>query len=49
MLWTVAVVLIVMWALGMLGGYALGGKLHVLLIIALIVVVTQFLRGRRVE
>jgi len=48
MLLTIAVVLIAMWALGMLGGYALGGMLHLLLVIALIVVVMRFLTGRRV-
>lgn len=48
MLWTIAVILLIMWALGMLTGYALGGLVHVLLVIALIVVVFQFLSGRRV-
>lgn len=48
MLWTIAVILIIMWALGMLTGYAMGGLVHVLLVIALIVVVFQFLSGRRV-
>lgn len=48
MLWTIAIILIIMWALGMLTGYAMGGLVHVLLVIALIVVVFQFLSGRRV-
>ena len=48
MLWTIAVVLIAMWALGLLGGYAFGGVIHLLLVVALIVVVIQFLSGRRV-
>jgi hypothetical protein len=48
MLWTIAVILLVLWALGMFSGYAMGGLVHVLLVIALIVVVFQFLSGRRV-
>lgn len=47
MLWTIAVVLLVLWALGMLGSYALGGLIHVLLVLAIIVVVFQFVGGRR--
>jgi hypothetical protein len=47
MLWTVAVVLLVLWALGMGTAYTAGGLVHVLLVIAAIVVVFQFLGGRR--
>jgi hypothetical protein len=47
MLVTLAVILFVLWALGMLGGYALGGLIHLLLVVALVVVVLQFLSGRR--
>jgi fatty acid desaturase len=47
MLWTVAVVLLVLWALGMGTAYTGGGLVHVLLVIAAIVVVFQFLGGRR--
>ena len=47
MLWTIAVVLLVLWALGMLGSYALGGVIHVLLVLAIIIVVFQFVGGRR--
>jgi hypothetical protein len=49
MLWTIAVILIVLWALGLLSGYAMGGLVHALLVIALIVVVFQFLSGRRLR
>lgn len=47
MLWTIAVILIIMWALGLTTGYTVGGLVHALLVIALIVVVFQFLSGRR--
>jgi hypothetical protein len=47
MLWTVAVILFVLWALGMGTAYTGGGLVHVLLVIAAIVVVYQFLAGRR--
>jgi hypothetical protein len=47
MLWTVAVILLVLWALGMGSSYTGGGMVHLLLVIAAIVVVFQFLSGRR--
>jgi hypothetical protein len=47
MLWTVAVVLIVLWALGLVTSYTLGGFIHALLLIALVVIVFQFIQGRR--
>ncbi|MEX2530871.1 MAG: lmo0937 family membrane protein [Gemmatimonadota bacterium] len=47
MLFTIALILFVLWALGMFTGYALGGLLHLLLVVALVVVVIQFLSGRR--
>jgi hypothetical protein len=47
MLWTVAVILLVLWAFGMGTAYTGGGLVHVLLVIAAIVVVYQFLGGRR--
>ncbi len=48
MLWTVAIILIVLWVLGLLSSYTLGGFLHILLIIALIVIVFGVIQGRRV-
>ena len=48
MLWTIAVILLILWALGLFSGYALGGLVHLLLVIALVVVVFQFVSGRRV-
>ena len=47
MLWTIAVILIVLWALGLVSSYTMGGFIHLLLIIALIVVVVGFLQGRK--
>jgi hypothetical protein len=48
MLETVAVVLVLLWALGLVGGYALGGFIHVLLVLALVVVVVRVIQGRKV-
>ena len=47
MLYTIAVVLIILWALGLVSAYTMGGAVHVLLVIALIIIVAQFLTGRR--
>jgi hypothetical protein len=48
MLFTVAIVLFILWALGLLTGNALGGLIHLFLVVALVVLVLQFLSGRRV-
>jgi hypothetical protein len=45
---TIAIVLIVLWALGFIGGYAMGGLLHILLVIAIVVLAVRFFTGRRV-
>jgi len=47
MLWTIAVVLFVLWALGLVSAYTMGGFVHVLLVLALVVVVINVLQGRR--
>ena len=47
MLWTIFVILLVLWALGLLTGYTLGGVLHALLVIAIIVILIQVFQGRR--
>jgi hypothetical protein len=47
MLWTIAVILLVLWALGLVTSYTAGGLVHLLLVIAIIVVVFQFISGRR--
>jgi hypothetical protein len=48
MLWTLFVVLLVLWFLGVVSSYTLGGFIHLLLVIALITVVLQLVAGRRV-
>lgn len=45
---TIVVILIVLWALGLIGGFTLGGLIHVLLVIAIIVVLLRVISGRRV-
>jgi len=45
---TIAIVLIVLWVLGLVSGYAVGGLLHLLLVIALVVFALRFFTGRRV-
>lgn len=45
---TIAIILIVLWALGFLGGFASGGLIHLLLVIGIIVLAFQLLSGRRV-
>jgi hypothetical protein len=47
MLWTIAVILLVLWALGLVSSYTAGGLIHLLLVVAVIVIVFQFLSGRR--
>jgi len=47
MLWTIAVILIILWLVGVVSSYTLGGFIHILLVIALVVIVIQFLQGRR--
>ncbi len=47
MLWTIAVIMIVLWALGLVSSYTLGGFIHILLVIAIVVVVIGLLQGRR--
>jgi uncharacterized membrane protein YtjA (UPF0391 family) len=49
MLWTIILILLVLWALGFgLGGASLGNLVHILLIVAIVVLVLQLVRGRRV-
>jgi hypothetical protein len=47
MLWTIAVILLVLWLLGMVSGYTLGYAIHILLVIAIVVVLMGFIQGRR--
>ncbi|RPI72811.1 MAG: lmo0937 family membrane protein [Ignavibacteriales bacterium] len=48
MLWTIFVILLVLWLIGMVSSYTLGGFIHLLLVIALIVVIVRLFQGRRV-
>ena len=48
MLWTIAVVLAVLWLLGLVSSYTLGGYIHILLVLAIVVVLINVIQGRRV-
>jgi len=48
MLWTIFVILLVLWLLGLVTSYTMGGFIHILLVIAIVVVVIQLVQGRRV-
>jgi Family of unknown function (DUF5670) len=48
MLWTIFVILLVLWLLGMVSSYTLGGFIHILLVIAIVVVLINLIQGRRV-
>jgi hypothetical protein len=47
MLWTVAVILIILWLLGLVTSYTMGGLIHILLVIAIVVVLLNVIQGRR--
>jgi hypothetical protein len=47
MLWTIFVILLVLWLLGMVSSYTLGGFVHILLVLALVALVVQLISGRR--
>ena len=47
MLWTIAVVLIIMWLLGLVSGYTMGNFIHILLVVAIIVVLVRVIQGRK--
>jgi hypothetical protein len=48
MLWTICVILLILWLLGLVSGYTMGGVIHVLLVIAIIVIVVRLIQGRKV-
>jgi hypothetical protein len=48
MLYTIAVVLIILWLLGLVTSYTMGGVIHVLLVIAIVMILVQVIQGRRV-
>jgi hypothetical protein len=47
MLWTIAVILIVLWLLGLVSSYTMGGFIHILLVLAIVVIVMNLIQGRR--
>ena len=47
MLWTIAGILVILWLLGLITSYTLGGFIHILLVVALVVIVVNLLQGRR--
>lgn len=47
MLWTIAVVLIILWLLGLVSGYTMGYFIHILLVVAIIVVLVRVIQGRK--
>ncbi len=49
MLWTIAIVLIVLWLLGLVSSYALSGYIHVLLVIAVVVILIRIIQGRKIS
>lgn len=48
MLWTICLILLVLWALGLATSYTAGGLIHILLVVALVIVVFRLIQGRRV-
>jgi hypothetical protein len=48
MLWTITVILFILWLLGLVSGYTLGGWIHILIVLAVVVLVLNLLSGRRV-
>lgn len=48
MLWTIAVILLILWALGLVSSYTIGGFIHILLVVAIVMVLVRIIQGRRV-
>ena len=48
MLWTIFVILLILWLLGLISGYTIGGFIHILLIIAVVVLAINLIQGRRI-
>ncbi len=47
MLWTIFVILLILWLLGFISGYTIGGFIHILLVIAIVVVLIRIIQGRK--
>jgi len=48
MLWTIAVILLVLWALGLVTSYTLGGFIHILVVAAVVLILVRLIQGRRI-
>jgi hypothetical protein len=48
MLGTIAVVLVILWALGLVSSYTMGGFIHILLVLAVVVIVVRLIQGKRI-
>jgi len=48
MVWTIALILIVLWVLGMVSSYTMGGLIHLLLVVAIVVILIRVIQGRKV-
>jgi hypothetical protein len=48
MFWTIALILIVLWVLGLVSSYTMGGLIHVLLVIAIVVILVRVIQGRKI-
>lgn len=48
MLWTVSIVLVILWVLGVVSSYTLGGFIHILLVIAIVIILIRVIQGRRI-
>jgi hypothetical protein len=48
MLWTIAIILLVLWALGLVTSYTMGGFIHILIVAAVVLVLVRLIQGRRV-
>jgi hypothetical protein len=48
MLWTIAIILLALWLLGLVSSYTMGGFIHVLLVVAVVMVLVRLIQGRRV-
>jgi hypothetical protein len=49
MLWTLAIILVILWALGLVSSYTLGGFIHILLVLAVVAVIISLIRGRTAD
>jgi hypothetical protein len=48
MLWTIAVILVVLWVLGLVSSYTMGGFIHILIVLAIVLILVRLIQGRRV-